>query len=262
MVRLPLAFAPALVLGASAGLLACASAPPQAFEELPSAEELYEKGQQQVADNEGFHLLPTDNAEAIQTFQDIIDNYPYSGQAVLAQLAIGDAYFKQEKYEEAISYYRDFVELHPEHEKVPYAMFQTVMSYYKQSKDSARDQTATEEALQHLDRLLARFPDSSYAVEGEQLWRELRTRLAGHVMKVADYYYDQDEYPSAAERYRQIIDRYPGLGLDAEALYRLGVCYTRMNRTDEAQKIFQVILENYGGSAVAEAAADLVPSAN
>jgi outer membrane protein assembly factor BamD len=254
-----------IVLASPVAVLAagCASGPPpQAFEELPSAEELYEKGQEQMADNEGFHLFPADNAEAIQTFQDVIDNYPYSDQAVLAQLAIGDAYFKQEKYEEAISYYRDFVELHPEHEKVPFAMYQTVLSYYKQSKDASRDQTATEEALANLDRLLARFPDSVFAADGERLWRELRTRLGQHVMKVADYYFDQDEYPSAAERYRQVVDRYPGLGLDAEALYRLGLCYTRMNRGDDAQKIFQVILENYGSSEVAEAAADLVPSAN
>jgi outer membrane protein assembly factor BamD (BamD/ComL family) len=81
-------------------------------------------------------------------------------------------------------------------------------------------------------------------------------------MKVADYYYGNDEYGSAAERYRQLLDQYPGLGLDAEALYKLGVCYQKMNRTEEAQKIFQVILDNYKGTDVAEAAADLVPAAN
>ena len=81
-------------------------------------------------------------------------------------------------------------------------------------------------------------------------------------MGVADYYFDRDEYASAAERYRAVLDLYPGLGLDAEALYRLGVCYTRMNRTEEARKIFQVILDNYDGTDVAEAAADLVPAAN
>jgi hypothetical protein len=34
-----------------------------------------------------------------------------------------------------------------------------------------------------------------------------------------------------------------------------------MNRDAEAKKIFQVILENYKGTDVAEAAADLVPEA-
>ena len=251
-------------LAAAAFAFGCASsAPPPTFEDLPSAEELYERGQQQMAEGGGgFWFFRDDFSSTIETFQDIIDNYPYSEQAVLAHLAIGDAYFKQDKFEEAISYYRDFVELHPQHERVPYAMFQTVMSYYKQSRDSSRDQTATQEALTHLDRLLARFPNSQYAQEGEKLWKELRTRLGEHTMKVANFYFGNSEYGSAAERYRQLLDQYPGLGLDAEALYRLGVCYQRMNRADDAQKIFQVILDNYRGTDVAEAARDLVPAAN
>ena len=253
----PLAVAAAFAVG-------CAGAPPpEKFEDLPSAEELYDKGQKQLADEQdGFHFfLKPDLSESIETFQDIIDNYPYSEQAVLAQLAIADAYYEGEKYEEAISYYKDFVELHPEHRKVPYAMYQGGMSYYKQSRDAQRDQTATREALAQFDRLLARYPHSEQAAEAEEKWRELRTRLGEHTMGVADYYFDRDEYPSAAERYRELLNEFPGLGLDAEALYKLGVCYTRMNRGDEAQKIFQVILENYRGTDVADAAADLVPEA-
>jgi len=253
-----------LLVPVTAFWVGCASAPPPPkFEDLPSAEELYKRGEEQMAKAEsGFHLFSGDYAKTIETFQDIIDNYPYSDQAVLAQLAIADTYFKQGKYEESLSYYRDFVELHPEHPKVPYAMFQTVMAYYKQSKDAGRDQTATQEALKHLDRLLARFPHSEYSEQGEQLWKELRTRLGRHEMKIADYYFKEDEYPSAADRYRDLLNQFPGLGLDAEALYKLGVCYAKMNREAEAQKIFQVILENYSGSEVAQSAADLVPAAN
>jgi outer membrane protein assembly factor BamD len=253
-----------LLVVCSALLAACAGGPPpQKFEELPSAEELYQKGETQLAKEEdGFNwFLARDFTQPIETFQDIIDNYPYSEQAVMAQLAIADAYYKSEKYDEALSYYRDFVELHPEHKQVPYAMFQTAMSYYKQSKDAKHDQTATKEALTNLDRLLARFPHSQYSDDAEKIWRELRTRLGEHTMGVADFYFDQKEYPSAADRYRELLNEYPGLGLDAQALYKLGVCYTRMNREDEANKIFQVILENYKGTDVAEAAADLVPEA-
>jgi outer membrane protein assembly factor BamD len=243
---------------------ACASAPPpEKFEELPTAEELYDQGQEQLTEaKDGFHwFLSPDLSEPIETFQNIIDNYPYSEQAVLAQLAIADAYYEGEKYDEAISYYKDFVELHPEHRQVPYAMYQGGMSYYKQSRDAQRDQTATREAIAQFDRLLARHPHSEHTAAAEEKWRELRTRLGQHTMNVADYYFGRDEFPSAAERYRGILNEYPGLGLDAEALYKLGVCYTKMNRGDEAQKIFQVILENYRGTEVAAAAADLVPEA-
>jgi len=59
-----------------------------------------------------------------------------------------------------------------------------------------------------------------------------------------------------------VLNEFPGLGLDAEALYKLGVCYTHMRREAEAQKIFEVILENYEGSEIADAAQDLIPAAN
>ncbi len=245
-------------------LAACASAPPpEPFEELASAEELYQEGLAQLAEESMFDfIMPDDHAEAIETFQEIIDNYPYSDQAVLAELAIADAYFDAEKYTEAISYYNEFVDLHPEHEQVPYAMFRTARSYYERSREAGRDQTDTSDAITQLERLMQRHPHSPYAAEAEEVWRELRTRLAQHNMQVGDYYFDHEEYPSAAERYRGLLAKYPGLGLDAEALLRLGMCYTRMNRSEEAEEIFQVILENYEGSEVAKTAADLVPAAN
>src|SRR5690606_8675509 len=84
----------ALLAVGAAVTLACASAPPPpTFEELPSAAELYERGQKEMAEGGGgFWIFKGDYTKAIETFQDIIDNYPYSEQAVLAHLAIGDAY--------------------------------------------------------------------------------------------------------------------------------------------------------------------------
>ncbi len=241
----------------------CASTQPDPeLAELPTAEELHRRALQVLEGKRTFLFFRTvDHAAAIQLFQDIIDNYPYSDQAVLAELAIADAYYVQERYEEALSYYRDFPDLHPEHERVPYAIYQAAHCFYARSRSAERDQTATRQALDQLDRLLSRHPHSAHASEGEALWKELRTRLAEHVLQVGDFYLAREEYPSAAERYRALLEEYPGLGFDAEALYKLGTCYTRMNRVDEAQRIFQVILENYGGSEVAKAAADLVPAA-
>lgn len=247
----------------SAALLACASAPP-IEEELPSAEILYRRGLGYL-EHSGkiFGVLPdSDSTKAIESFQQIVDNYPYSDYAVLSELKIADAYFADEKYDEALSYYRDFSELHPGHEQVPYALLQAAKCHYNETKDPQRDQTATRQALSLLDTLLAKYPATPQAIEGEALWKELRIRLGESEMDIAAFYMKRAEYQSAADRYRNVLNRYPGLGLDADALYKLGVCYQRMNREDEAKQIFEVILENYKGSEVAAAAADLVPDAN
>jgi len=241
----------------------CASTPDDGLVEIPPADDLYAEGVALMQDGSRFWGLDmTDYDAAIDRFQDVIDNYPYSRVAVDAELRIADAYYEQKRYDEALSYYREFAELHPDHEKVPYTIFRTGLSYYHQSKEPNRDQTATQEALDTFDRLIARYPRAPEVAEAETLWMELRTKLARHDLMVGDFYLDHTEYQSAANRYRAVLNDYPGLGLDAEALYKLGVCYTHMNREDEARQIFEVILRNYEGSEVADAAQDLVPAAN
>ncbi len=244
-------------------LAGCASAPNEDLVEIPPAEELYAEGVELLQDGSSFWGLDTtDYDEAVDRFQDVIDNYPYSRVAVDAELRIADAYFAQERWDESLSYYREFAELHPDHPKVPYTVFRTGMSYYHQSKSPDRDQTATQEALDTFDRLITRYPRAPEVMEAEALWMELRTKLARHDLMIGDFYLDQTEYQSAANRYRGVLNDYPGLGLDAEALYKLGVCYTHMNREEEARHIFEVILRNYEGSEIAAAAQDLVPAAN
>jgi TolA-binding protein len=66
------------------------------------------------------------------------------------------------------------------------------------------------------------------------------------------------EYESAAERYRSLLNEFPGLGLDAEALYNLGVCYSEMRRTEEAGRIFQSIVQNYRNSQYAADASERI----
>ena len=240
----------------------CAKGPPE-FEEVPPADELYEEGQKALEGKRLLGLWPwVDYEDAIETFQAIIDNYPYSEYAVLAELAIADAYFDDEKYEEALSYYRDFTDLHPQHEKVPYTIYRSALCHQRRVHSANRDQTSTREALIFLDQLLATYPYSEYADDGEVLWRELRTTLAEQVRDVGDFYLKRDEWESAAERFRSLLNEYPGLGLDAEALYKLGVCYAAMNRTEEAESIFQAIVQNYRESDVAKDAADRIASMN
>ena len=240
----------------------CAKGPPE-FEDVPPADELYEEGQKVLEGKRLLGLWPwVDYDEAIETFQAIIDNYPYSEYAVLAELAIADAYFDDEKYEEALSYYRDFTDLHPQHERVPYTIYRSALCHERRVRSANRDQTSTREALVFLDQLLAKYPYSEYAGDGEVLWRELRTTLAEQVRDIGDFYLKRDEWESAAERFRSLLNEYPGLGLDAEALYKLGVCYAAMNRTEEAESIFQAIVQNYRESDVARDAADRIASMN
>jgi len=216
------------------------------FEEVIPAEELWAKGQKSLEKRSLFWVISrTDYPAAIETFQTIIDNYPYSEYAVLAELEIADAYFDQNKFEEALSYYRDFSDLHPQNDRVPYSIFRSALCHQRKIKSPNRDQTATRDALIYLDRLISGYPHSEYTPEAEKLWREMRLQLARQIMGIADFYRKRDEYEAAATRYRSLLNEYPGLGLDPDALYQLGVCYREMDRGEEADRIFQAIVQNY-----------------
>jgi outer membrane protein assembly factor BamD len=233
---------------------ACSS-PPPAFDDVPPAEDLYEEALEILKGNSWLFFRTTNYVAAIEKLQSIIDNYPYSDVAVLAELKIADAYFDDRRYDEALSYYRDFADLHPQHEKVPYTIFRSALCRERQMHAANRDQTATRDALLHLDRLLAKYPHSPEAREAEIMWRDLRTHLAENVSEIAEFYLKREEYESAAERYRSLLNEYPGLGLDAEALYNLGVCYLEMRRIEESERIFQSIVQNYRDSEYASSAA-------
>ena len=237
-----------LVLLAALLLQGCKDKAPL-FEEVPPADELYSMGEKEL---EGRRILPfytrVDYSRAIEIFQAIIDNYPYSEYALKAELKIADAYYADGKYDEALSYYRDFGDLHPQHPMVPYTIYQSGMCHYERIENVQRDQTATRNALGFFDRLLVQYPHSSYAHDAEPLWRDLQIRLAEHQERIADFYRGREEYEAAAERYRLLLDANPGLGLDARVLLKLGDCYAALDRVDEADRIFRTLVSHYAAS--------------
>jgi outer membrane protein assembly factor BamD len=229
------------------------------FEDVPPADELFAKGLKQL---EGRNILGVytyvNYGKAISTFQAIVDNYPYSEYEVEAQLKIADAYFDDGSYEEALSYYRDFGDLHPQNPRVPYTVLRSALCHYQRIEATNRDQTATHEALKYLELLSTRFPYANETRQGEVILQQLRTRLAENMMEIGDFYLKRTQYQSAATRYTRVLDDYPGLGLDSKALLKLGICYQHMKRVDEALRLYHVVLENFGDTREAELAAERI----
>ncbi len=253
----------ALSLAVLVSLLAACSKDPLVFEDVPPADELYQEGLTVLEGHRRYLLFHAiDYDAAIETFQAIIDNYPYSDFAVKAELRIADAYYQDNRFDEALSYYRSFSDLHPQHDKVPYTILRSALCHYAQIRTINRDQTSTLEAQLYLERLLRQYPYSEETREGETLLRELRTRLSRSVMEVGDFYFARNEYQAAAERYRNLLNVYPGLGLDAEGLFKLGICYEKMMREDEALRLYHVVMTNYPRTKLARQAAARIAKAN
>lgn len=237
----------ALGLGAAltiALLCACATAPQPEEEELPSAESYYQHGEAALKGKTSFvFFTDVDYAKAIEYFQEVIDNYPYSDYAVLAELQIGDIHFERGEYEEASSYYHDFVELHPSHPKVAYALYRNGLCSYKQMRDVQRDQAPTREAVAQFKALLERYPSSEWSADAQMRLIECQNQLADQDIEIGDYYYDQHAWYAAARRYRLALNDYPNHGDRARTLAQLGFALSNLHQYLEAESALRRSLE-------------------
>jgi outer membrane protein assembly factor BamD len=155
-----------------------------------------------------------DYKKAITTFTRLRDEYPLNPVALQAELGIADSYFENEQYLDAEVAYGCFVELHPTNPNVPYAMFQLGMCHYHQMQTIDRDQTETVKTRKEFERLIARFPQSKFAIIAEKHLREVKLRQAEHEFYIGEFYYRTKKYEAALKRFEAIQRDYANLGID------------------------------------------------
>jgi outer membrane protein assembly factor BamD len=242
-------------------MVACASTPPS--EEIPSAETYYRQGLETLEGRRVFLFFrDVDYARAIEMFQEVIDNYPYSDYATLAELKIADVYFEQERYEEAAGYFQDFVELHPSHPQVPYAIYQRGLCSFERMRAPDQDPGPTDEAIAQFSVLLERYPTSEYAEDGKEKLREAENRMAEYSIGVGDFYVDRGQYYAAAERYRETLDSYPNHREHQRTQYRLALALRNMGHKREASRLLVHLLSSQPDEDLAEEAEDALRDLN
>lgn len=220
---------------------ACATTPP--LEEIPSAESYYNRALEVLAgERVMLFFRDIDYQGAIELFQEVIDNYPYSEYATLAELKIADVYYDQEKYEEAASYYQDFVELHPTNLAVPYAIYRNGLCAFERLREPDRDQTPTHDAIAQFRVLLDRYPDSEYAAPASGMLARAEDQLADHDIHIGDYYLQRRQCHSAIGRYRSALVAYPHHTRRLETMFRLGQGLSCMGETDQATDLYRQVL--------------------
>jgi outer membrane protein assembly factor BamD len=170
--------------------------------------------------------------DAVKNFERLRDWYPFNQLAILAELKIADANYNLKNYDEAISAYGDFENLHPKNEAVPYCVYKIGMSYYSQVDTVDRDQSMARKALETFDRLIKTYPDDEYSEKAGVYRKKCLKSLAGHELYVAKFYLKDDQYKAALRRFEGIIKNYPDVGIHTEALHYIGMLKEKMNNTE------------------------------
>ena len=174
---------------------------------------------------EGITQLKKKNYDdAIETFEKVKDRYPYSEQALLAQIKLADAYFYKKKYDEALAAYKEFEKLHPTNKAVPYCVYRQGLCFYRQRTTIDRDQTYTQKAMAEFKRLKQKFPDCEYIPKAEKYMAHCRRDLGQHEFYIAEFYFKTKRYPAALERYQTVAQEYPEFPKKSEVQERIEEC--------------------------------------
>jgi outer membrane assembly lipoprotein YfiO len=176
---------------------------------------------------------------ARQYFRRIIDAFPQSEHQADSRISLADSYFEEGgvgNYVLAVSSYREFLTLYPQHPKSDYAQFRCAESYYKQKNTPDRDQTATHQALDEYQRLLDVYPQSPFVEQTRARITECRQVLARSDFQVGFFYQKtRKSWRSAIGRYETIVSEYPDFEKFDEVLFRLAQCLAYSGRYAEAR---------------------------
>ena len=186
--------------------------------------------------------------EASKKFDAIDRQHPYSeyGRKALVMGAFAD--YRQGKYEEAINAGKRYVQLYPTDPDAAYAQYIVGLSYFRQIRDVTQDQKESRRAIEAMEEVVQRWPDSEYVEDAKTKIRFARDQLAGKEMQVGRYYLERREYIAAIKRFRFVVENYSNTRHVEEALARLTEAYYAMGLTSEAQTAAAVLGHNYPDS--------------
>ncbi len=185
---------------------------------------------------------------AAALFDEVERQHPYSPWARRAQLMSAFSYYVGKDYNKAIESAQRFLQIHPGNKDAPYAYYLIALSYYEQINDVDRDQQITLRALDALNDVNRRYPESEYAADARVKIDLVNDHLAGKEMEIGRFYERSRSWLAAQIRFQNVVDNYQTTSHAAEALYRLTETSLALGIPSEAQKYAAVLGANYPGS--------------
>ena len=213
--------------------------------------------------NEGLFLLNNrqEYKEAAKKFDEVDRQNPYSDWARKALLMSAYAYYQAKEYTDCINSAQRYVTLHPGSPDAAYAQYLIGSSYYDQILDVSRDQARADKAINSLEEVVRKYPESEYATAAKKKIDMARDQLAGKEMEVGRFYMNKRDFIGAINRFKVVVTQYQTTRHVEEALERLTEAYVALGILDEAQTAAAVLGHNFPDSSWYKDAYKLVKNA-
>jgi outer membrane protein assembly factor BamD len=186
--------------------------------------------------------------DAIDEFEEVDRQHPYSEEARKALVMTAFASYRRGDYDTAIATCTRYLTLYPGSDDAAYAQYIMGQSYFAQVKDVTRDQEMTRKAMNSMQIIVERYPDSEYATDANQKLIMTRDQLAGKEMQVGRYYLEQRQYVAAINRFNVVVTQFQDTRHVEEALERLVEANLAMGLVREAQTAAAVLGHNFPNS--------------
>ena len=212
---------------------------------------VYEERPVELLYNTGYQRLEQHRwADAVDYFQEVERQHPYSEWSRRAILMQVYAYYQNNNYPEAIAAADRFIQLFPGNPSAAYAFYMKAVCNFEQITDVGRDQGYASAALAGLRDVARRYPGSAYATDAMVKIDMVNDQLAGKEMAIGRYYQRGNQPLAAINRYKAVVANpdFQRTSHTPEALYRLVEVYLSLGLKEEATRNGAVLGFNYPGS--------------
>jgi len=193
-------------------------------------------------------MLLFDNQQyelATDKFKNIERIYPLSNEAIQSQIMQGFINYIILDYDTAIFQFSRIINKYPSLKNIDYVYYMKALCFYEQISHEGLDGKFNDLALENLDQVIQRFPNSKYAKDSLQKKILVKSNIAAKHMSIARFYQKEKKYTAALNRYNIVINSFQETKFAPEALYRVSEIYLSLGMREESEKNAVILGHNY-----------------
>src|SRR5688500_4632538 len=203
----------------------------------PTAEALFEEGNRNF--NEKRYV------RALDSYLKLRSDHPFTPLMTEVELKIADSYYRNQQYPEAINAFKEFQSMHPTNENIPFVVLRLGQAHFDQFTSADRDQKNTEIAKGYFENVITNYPKSPQAAEAKQKLAKALEYLAEHEINVAFFYYQQEKFSAARDRFEEIVRKYKDTPTAVKSLFYLGESYRNEKNSLRATLAYEAVIQHY-----------------
>ena len=183
--------------------------------------------------------------QATDKFKKIERIYPLSNEAIQSQIMQGFINYILLDYDTAIFQFSRIINKYPSLKNIDYVYYMKALCFYEQISHEDLDGKFNDLALENLDQVIQRFPNSKYAKDSIQKKILVKSNIAAKHMSIARFYQKEKKYTAALNRYKIVINSFQETKFVPEALYRVSEIYLSLGMREESEKNAALLGYNY-----------------